>query len=50
VQKTRASARAHLEQSFDQLAKRLIAQRVRWSARAFEELRALGEEIAVAYG
>lgn len=50
VQKTRASARAHLEQSFDHLRKRLIAERVRWSARAFDELRALGEEIAVAYG
>ena len=50
VQKTRASARVHLEQSFDQLKTRLIAERARWSARAFDELRALGDEIAVAYG
>jgi geranylgeranyl pyrophosphate synthase len=50
VEKTRASARSHLDRSFDQLKKRLIAERVRWSARAFDELRALGEEIAVVYG
>lgn len=50
VQKTRQSARAHLDHSFDNLQNRLNAERVRWSARAFDELRGLGEEIAVAYG
>ena len=50
VQKTRQSARAHLDRSFDNLQNRLNAERVRWSARAFDELRGLGEEIAVAYG
>lgn len=50
VQKTRTSARTQLNHSFNHLKKRLIAERVRWSTRAFDELRALGEEIAVAYG
>jgi hypothetical protein len=50
VQETRQSACAHLDRSFDNLKNRLSAEHVRWSARAFDELRALGEEIAVAYG
>jgi geranylgeranyl pyrophosphate synthase len=50
VQETRQSARAHLDRSFDNLKNRLSAEHVRWSARALDELRALGEEIAVAYG
>ena len=32
------------------LKNRLSAEGARWSARVFDELRALGEEIAVAYG
>ena len=50
VQETRQSARAHLDRSFDNLKNRLSAEHVRWSARAIYDLRALGEEIAVAKG
>src|SRR5689334_8314075 len=50
VEETRQSARAHLERSFETLKERLNAERVHWSARAFDELCALGEAIAVAYG
>ena len=50
VQATRQSAHAHLVCCFENLKNRLSAEHVRWSARAFDELRALGEEIAVAYG
>ena len=35
---------------FDSLKERLDSANVRWSKRAFEDLRELGEEIAVAYG
>lgn len=50
MEETRQSARAHLERSFENLKQRLNAQRVHWSTRAFDELCALGEAIAVAYG
>ena len=50
VRRTRRSARAHLDLSFEVLRNRLSADHVRWSPRVFEELYALGEEIAVAYG
>jgi geranylgeranyl pyrophosphate synthase len=49
VKKARANAFRHLESTFASLKKRLDAQRVPWSKRAFEDLRALGEEIADAY-
>jgi geranylgeranyl pyrophosphate synthase len=50
AQQARQSARAQLERCFDHLKSRLSAERVRWSARSLDELYALGEEIAVAYG
>ena len=50
VEETRQGARAHLERSFETLKECLNAERVHWSARAFDELCALGEAIAVAYG
>jgi len=46
----RKSAREHLELAFARLERRLAAHDIAWSARAFNELRQLGEEIAVAYG
>jgi geranylgeranyl pyrophosphate synthase len=50
VRRTRRSARAHLDLSFEVLRNRLTADHVRWSPEVLEELYALGEEIAVAYG
>jgi hypothetical protein len=50
VEQTRASARAYLDQSFNNLQQRLSIAGTRWSARVCDELRGLGEEIAVAYG
>ncbi len=50
VEATRKSAREHLELAFTRLERRLVANDVAWSARAFDELRQLGEEVAVAYG
>jgi geranylgeranyl pyrophosphate synthase len=50
IHQTRQSARKYLEVSFDMLEQRLVAAGARWSRRAFDELRDLGEEIAVAYG
>ena len=47
---TRASARQHLDRAFDRLKQRLCESDIAWSSRAFNELRQLGEEIAVAYG
>jgi geranylgeranyl pyrophosphate synthase len=47
---TRQSAKNYLDLSFSALENRLGAAGVHWSRRAFDELRALGEEIAVAYG
>ncbi len=46
----RASARAHLDAVYDNLRNRFETENIRWSARPFEELRRLGEEIAIAYG
>ncbi len=50
VEAIRASARQHLEKAFTGLERDLAANKVPWSVRAFNELRQLGEEIAVAYG
>jgi hypothetical protein len=50
VDETRKSARAYLDRGFDTLENRLNAAEAIWSKRAFQELRDLGEEIAVAYG
>ena len=50
VEQTRASARAYLDRCFDNLQQRLSTCGARWSARVCDELRGLGEEIAVAYG
>jgi geranylgeranyl pyrophosphate synthase len=50
IDQTRRSARAYLDASFNALEKHLSASGARWSPRAFDELRELGEEIAVAYG
>jgi len=50
IEVTRKSAREHLELAFARLERRLAANDIAWSARAFNELRQLGEEIAVAYG
>jgi len=47
---TRASARQHLDRAFDRLKQRLCDSEIAWSSRALNELRQLGEEIAVAYG
>lgn len=46
----REGARNQLESAYNRLRSGLESQHVRWSRRAFEELRKLGEEIAVAYG
>jgi geranylgeranyl pyrophosphate synthase len=45
----RASAQRQLDQAFLKLERGLRAQELRWSKRAFEELRILGDEIAFAY-
>lgn len=50
IEQTRQSARKYLDRSFSALEKRLGAAGAHWSRRAFDELRDLGEEIAVAYG
>jgi len=39
-----------LDGAFRQLKERLDSANVRWSRRAFEDLRELAEEITVAYG
>jgi geranylgeranyl pyrophosphate synthase len=49
IRRTRESARNYLDLSFETLEKRLIAAGARWSRRALDALRDLGEEIAVAY-
>mgnify|MGYP001180837908 FL=1 len=49
VTKARSSASQHLEIAFSGLKTGLDSQRVPWSQDAFEELVALGEEIAHAY-
>ena len=50
IERTRQSARKYLDLSFSSLENRLGAAGAHWSRRAFDELRDLGEEIAVAYG
>jgi geranylgeranyl pyrophosphate synthase len=49
VERVRARARGYLDAAFRQLKERLDSANVRWSRRAFEDLRELGEEITVAY-
>jgi len=49
IERMRENARYQLQSSFDHLKAGLEANRVRWSARGFEEIRDLGEEIAAAY-
>jgi geranylgeranyl pyrophosphate synthase len=50
IEQARQSAREYLDLSFSALEKRLGAAGAHWSRRAFDELRDLGEEIALAYG
>lgn len=50
IRVTRASARRQLERAYERLEQGLRFSQIKWSARAFGELRQLGEEIAVAYG
>lgn len=50
IRVTRASARRQLERAYEKLEQGLRDAGIGWSARAFGELRQLGEEIAVAYG
>jgi hypothetical protein len=49
-ERVRVYARGYLDSAFRQLKERLDGVNVRWSKRALEDLRELGEEIAVAYG
>lgn len=46
----REDARYQLESTYNRLRDRLELQPVSWSRRAFQELRQLGEDVAVAYG
>jgi geranylgeranyl pyrophosphate synthase len=50
IETMRESARNQLESAYNRLREGLESQHARWSPRAFEELRRLGEEIALAYG
>jgi geranylgeranyl pyrophosphate synthase len=50
AERVRACAHRYLDAAFRQLKERLDSANVRWSKRAFEDLRELGEEITVAYG
>jgi geranylgeranyl pyrophosphate synthase len=50
IQTMREGARHQLESAYHRLRAGLESQRGRWSLRAFEELRRLGEEITLAYG
>ena len=50
VERVRACVHGYLDAVFRQLKERLDGANVRWSRRAFEDLRELGEEITVAYG
>ncbi len=50
VPRTRCSARAHLDLSFEDLRNRLTAEHVRWSPQVLDEMYALGDRIAAAYG
>jgi geranylgeranyl pyrophosphate synthase len=49
IQRMRESARHRLESALDYLEAGLESKHVRWSVRGFEEIRELGEEIALAY-
>lgn len=46
----RKRARHHMDLAFSKLETQLDTERVSWSKEAFEELRKLGEGIAIAYG
>jgi geranylgeranyl pyrophosphate synthase len=50
AERVRACAHRYLDAAFRQLKERLDNANVRWSKRAFEDLRELGNEITVAYG
>ena len=50
VRRVRASAHHHLDAAFHRLEERLTSEKAHWSKCVFNELRQLGEEIAVAYG
>jgi len=50
LEQTRRSARAHLDLSFENLKNRLNIEHVRWSPQVLDEMYALGDRIAVAYG
>ena len=49
IQRMRQGARHRLEWTFDHFKLGLESARLRWSARVFDEIRNLGEEIAIAY-
>ena len=49
IERARESARSYLDLTFDMLKRRLDGAGARWSSCALDELRELGEEIAVAY-
>ena len=49
IQRMRENARYQLQFAFEHLKAGFELQHVRWSARGLEEIRELGEEIAVAY-
>ena len=48
--RTRRSARAHLDLAFEDLRSWLTAEHLRWSPQVFDEMYALGDRIAAAYG
>ena len=50
IQTMREGACHQLESAYKRLRAGLESQHVRWSPRAFEELRTVGEEITLAYG
>jgi geranylgeranyl pyrophosphate synthase len=50
LDRVRAGAHRQLDAAFRQLKERLDREQAQWSKCAFDELRELGEEIAVAYG
>jgi geranylgeranyl pyrophosphate synthase len=50
IQTMREGARHQLESAYNRLRAGLESRHVRWSLRAFEELRTVGEEITLAYG
>jgi geranylgeranyl pyrophosphate synthase len=49
MQRVRASARNHLDAAFHRLEQRLNSHKAHWSKCVFNELRQLGEGIAIAY-